>query len=317
MDAMERDDLRRRIEEITDGISLASVSQRAEEQRRVSSSMNAETPLAVLTGIRESQVRLQVLMTDLIRAQEERDNREEIRHRELCTILLSLKQGGASSPTARSVSARSVAETWSEKTTYYYGPVTISSGHHLIACVMMHLDAMLTKHPHFGKVANTDTTFMDIKEWHSLCSACINSDRDSKAGLRIPKPSEHDFKSACALVASTTQGRRPTCDISHVSQLLSDTPALMNTVEWLRISLLKCNGCLSPERSCRFRCLKYPFVTAEGDLCIDTEQKLRLGNRAVHQDVADLKANTKKEYMSLILNSNFRPMEALSKVKER
>lgn len=310
-------DLQSRIKEISDRMSLNSSSKRAGEYRAVSSAIGAESPIGVLTELRESHERMLSLMKEAMLLNEERAKKEERRHKELCTLLIGLGSGGA--PKA-SFSSAMYSGTLSspqpaQRDVSFYGSTTLVSGVHMISCVMMHLDSILIQHPQFRKIHTTDKTFMDIKDWYSMCTNVVNADKNSKVGLRIPKPSDNDFKSTANIIASPVQGRRPVCDASHVSALTSQSPELMNTVEWVRGALLKCNGSLSPERQCRFRSIQHPFVDDNSELNVAKSAKLTMPRRTRHQEFLDLKSTQKKMYMNLILESSFSSDDAMQRSK--
>jgi hypothetical protein len=310
-------DLGARIKDISERISLKQSSDKASRQRYVSSAIGAETPVGILSEIRESQERILSVMKDMMLMGEETQKKEEQRHKELCTLLLALGGGMSSTPKiSSSFSVNTpVSQTVASKAEYYYGAVALTSGVHVISCVMFHLDMILTQHPYFRKIQNSDKTFMDVKDWHNLCSGVVNADKSSKAGLRIPKPNDMDFRSALNIMASQVQGRRPKSDISHISALMSQTPELMTTVEWVRGALLRCVGCLSPERQCRFRSIQHPFINDSLELSISTKAKLTIPLRSRHQSFLDLKSNQRKLYMNLVLDQSFTPDDALQRAK--
>ncbi|MCJ1235323.1 hypothetical protein MMC14_003291 [Varicellaria rhodocarpa] len=310
-------DLQSRIKEISDRISLNQSSKRAGEYRAVSSAIGAESPIGVLTELRESQERILSVMREIVLLSEERAKREEQRHKEICTLLLSLGVGGASKASFSSplYGGAAISPQSSQKNVSFYGSTGLTSGVHVISCIMMHLDSMLTHHPQFRKISATDKTFMDIKDWYSMCSNVVNADKNPKMGLRIPKPSDNDFKSAASIAASPVQGRRPVCDTSHISMLTSQSPELMNTVEWVRGALLRCSGSLSPERQCRFRSIQHPFVNDSSELNVATSAKLTMPRRTRHQEFLDLKSSQRKAYMSLILESSFTSDDAVQRAK--
>lgn len=311
-------DLKSRLQDITERISLKSSAEKANDQRSVSSAIGVESPIGVLSEIRELQGRTVELMKELLLAQEEKEKRDEARHTDLCTLLMGMSMSSPSS-SQQSYTAYGQNNTGGgtpRKSHSYYGNTAITSGTHLVSCVLMHLDAMLIRHPQFRKIQNTDKTFMDMKEWYVLCNAVLNADKSAKSGLRMPKPSDEDFKSACRLIASPVEGRRPTCDASSITALLTQSPALMNTVEWTRTALLRCLGCLSPERYCRFKLIKYPFVNDDSELEVEQVEKVKVPKRDRHQEVMDLKITERKEYMRLILEDNFTSGDALNRVKK-
>lgn len=310
-------DLQSRIREISDRVSLNQFSNTANGYRAASSAMGTETPVGILAELRESQERMLGVMKDAVAVIEERERREEQRHRELCTILLgSTLNGGSKTTPERSTNTGNMQQFQSHgKLQSYYGSTVLTSGVHVVSCVMMHLDSILSQHPHFRKIQSTDKTFMDIKDWYSTCSNLVNADKNSKAGLRVPKPGDNDFKSACRIIASPVQGRRPACDASHIADLVLHSPELMNTVEWVRGALLRCTGCLSPERQCRFRSIHHPFVNEDSELDVARTAKLTMPTRVKHQEILDMKSTQRKVYMNLILEHSYASDDALQRAK--
>lgn len=310
-------DLKRRIQNVSDNISLSKNSGAAEAYRSISSSIGTETPLGVLTEIREGQSRILESIKDLSDTYKEIETSNQRRHQEMCTILLGIaeRDRNASQVVTKTSSVTLPSLSSPSRGNYYYGSHSISNGNYLIACILMHIDSMLHDHPRFKKLQNTDSTHMDVKDWYNICTAIFNADKQSKVGLRIPKPTDDDFREAVVMVASSVSGRKPACDASHLTLLLSKCPAMMATVEWTRTAILKCTGLLSPERTCRLRLIKYPFVTEESELLIETAATLKMPNRWFHQDVLNMKATPKKEYIRLVLEESVKPVDAIGMVK--
>lgn len=102
-----------------------------------------------------------------------------------------------------------------------------------------------------------------------------------------------------------------------MSDVLSESPSIMQSVNWLRLSLVKCRGVLSPERERRFSMLDYPFVGTDGELCVTPSPGTRLPSRSLHNDVSSLKANDRKRYMSLVLAESKTPIAAIGEVKKQ
>jgi hypothetical protein len=304
------DDLKARIRDITEKISLNSNTHKANLHREVSSSIGSETPLSVLTEIRESQGRAVEELKSISQALVEADKKTEERHREMCTLLLGLS-GMGMAPDA-SPTGTGAAQPPSGAPKYYYGSNLIKDGTYLMACILMHIDKILSSHPTFKKIGNTDSTFLDVKDWYVICSSVLNADKSAKAGLRLPKPTDEDFRGAARIVASTVPGRRPECDSAQLALLLTVCGSGMTTVEWMRSATLRCSGVLSPERTCRFRLTEHPFVTEDGELLVKEVVKLQLPVRKIHQEVMAMKVTKRKEYMRLILENSMKPTEALA-----
>ena len=175
---------------------------------------------------------------------------------------------------------------------------------------------MLLSHPMFKKIQSSDSTFLDLKDWFNPCTSALNADKQSKVGLRVSRPIDEDFMSTVKIVASPVRGRKPVCDASHLTLLLSECPAVMNTVEWTTKALLRCTGTLSPEKTCRFRLFSHPDVNGDSELLVEGTSVLKMPNRWMHQDVSSMKANQRKEYMRLILEESVKPIDAMSASKK-
>jgi len=311
-------DLKDRIREISDSLAFNRSSETANSARRISSSVGVETPVVVLSDIRDVQCKTLEVLKDIRSFLVEVDKVQEHRHKELCTVLLGATSGiSAAAPRVGATGQEHpTGRTGVPRQQYYYGSTTILNGSYLLGCIMMHLDLIAREHPFFSRIRNTDNTVADTKSWFNLVSMALNSDKDSKVGLRLPKPGDDDFSSACRIVASPVEGRRPSCDLTHFNSLLVECPALMNTVEWLRQALVKCKGVLSPERECRLGRIAHPFIGEDQELRIANESKLVLPNRAFHSNVALLKATKKKKYMALVLGNSIKPADALAKASE-
>lgn len=311
----DKTDLSARLRSVQDEISLSKSSHLAAGQRFISSSIGAETPIGVLAEIREAQYKLIDEMKKATLMEQEIEKRNQDRHTELCSILLAIAETRSDTRSAsNSVSAFSSREAES-KHRAFYGSHAITNGTYLAACILMHIDAMLQAHPRFKKIQGADTTYLSIKDWFTMCTSALNADKNSKVGLRLPKPTDGDFIAASKIVASSVQGRQPQCDSTHIAILLSECPALMNTVEWLRSALVRCTGVLSPERTCRLRLLPHPFVNESGELLVEKVDTLRMPNKFMYQDIAAMKITDRKEYMRLVLECSVRPADAVGRIK--
>lgn len=114
----------------------------------------------MLSEIRESQERIFSVMKDRLSMSEERHKREEQRHREICTLLLAstTNMSSGSQPRNTFSVASHVLPSTLQKTEYFYSSVSLTSGTHVVSCVIMHLDLMVIHHPHFRKIQNTYKT---------------------------------------------------------------------------------------------------------------------------------------------------------------
>lgn len=303
-------DLKDRIQKISEGLTRDRDASHAGVARQVAAAVGAETPATVLPDIRDINNRTLSVLEGIRDMQIETERNDAVRHKELCTLLMGLMGTGVSSVGSRTPLGSTPQPSGKEQ--YYYGNTALISGVHAVACVLMHLDILATEHPQFQKIQSSDSTFMDIKDWYVTASYLINADKQSKAGLRIPKPSDEDFKAVCRTLAASAPGRRPRCQASNIYSLLTDCPGVMNTVEWVRQALLRCRGILSPEREHRFKYFHHPFINEEMDLAVEPHKIGKLPSRAFHRSVHEMKATQKKVYMKLVLEDDMPYMQAAS-----
>jgi hypothetical protein len=313
----DKNSLQDRIREISDNLAYGRSSESANIARKVSSAIGAETPAVLLSDIRDVQCKTLASFKDLAAQLAEMEINTERRHKEICTILLGAVSGVSSSLASKPELPLRQLHTAATgaKQRYFYGSITISNSSYLIGCILMHLDLISRNHPFFSKIKDTDMTVADVKWWFNVVSTVLNADKYSKSGLRTPKPDDDDFISACQILCSPIQGRRPNRDLSHFINLLSDCSALMNTVEWARQALVKCKGILSPERECRLSRISHPFVTEDQELYLSTDSKLTLPNRSFHARVTLLGGTKRKIYASLILGNSIKPTDAVVKAE--
>lgn len=306
-------EIKDKIKQITDGLARDRGSVQADKARGVASALGTETPATVLPDIRDVNARMLCMLEEMRNLQIETERNAATRHKEMCVLLTGVLNSGPKLGDAHTSYSPATAAT-NGKEQYYYGSTSISSGVHVVACVAMHMDILLSEHPQFQFIQSTDNTFMDMKDWYNLTSYALNADKSSKAGLRIPKPSDEDFKAVCRMLAASAAGRRPRCQVSNLSTLLAEAPGVMNTVEWVRSAIIRCKGVLSPEREFRFRHVSHPFINEDMDLQLAPQKVKKLPNRSFHRGVCELKITQKKEYMNLILERDMQYMDAFNKV---
>lgn len=315
-DSTEDMDLKDKIRKISEGLSRDRSSEQADVARGIAASIGAETPATVLPDIRDINARTLAMLEQMRDLQLEIERNTATRHKEMCTLLMGLMKSGAKGGgTAEPQSGHVITSTGKEQ--YYYGSTLLTSGTHVIACMAMHIDILASEHPQFHNIQSTDSTFMDIKDWYVLAGYALNADKGSKAGLRIPKPSDEDFKAVCRILAASAPGRRPRCQASNIYSLLGECPGIVNTVEWLRQALVRCRGILSPEREHRFKHLHHPFVNEDMDLAVLPQKTQKLPSRAFHRTIHEMKSTQKKEYMNLILEHSVGFMDASGRVMKK
>lgn len=299
MEAIEEDDLKARILSISKKSQADRDRDSAGRARGIASAIGTETPATVLPDIRDINNNVLRVLEQIRDVQLEAENNAAIRHKELCTLLVGVIDSGSVKGGVQHDNLTHASSHTTGK--YYYGPTCLNSGVHAISCVMTHLDIMTTEHPAFSKIQNSDSTFMDMKDWHVLVGYVLNANKSAKAGLRVPRPSDEDFKIVCKTLAASAVGRRPKCQPHSIRSLLTECPGIMNTVEWTRRALISCRGVLSPEREHRFSHIVHPFINEDSDLAVVDHVIGKLHSRTYHRTIYELKSHKKKEYMRLIL----------------
>lgn len=290
------EDLESRLKSIQNKITANGNRETALNAQSVAAAIGAETPVTILSDLRDVQCKTLDMLVQMRDLSIEHERNKDVRHKEVCTLLMGLMSKSSHSTLDGTGIGQSLSSNSSTgKQDYYYGNTRMGSGVHSISCVLMHLDTMLAEHPQFNGIQNSDTTYMDIKEWHTITTTVLRADKLGADALRIPKPSEEDFKAVCRLMAATAIGRRPKCEPSHVKTLMTTAPGVLNAANWVREALLQCKGILSPEREYRFKHLLYPFVDEETELSLEPETRKVLNNRRLHRDVSALKVTQAKE----------------------
>lgn len=84
----------------------------------------------------------------------------------MCTLLLGIAERGHITPSNAQSSLSSIIHESPNraKTGSFYGSNSITNGTYLIACILMHMDTMLSSHPMFKKIKSSDSTFLDVKD---------------------------------------------------------------------------------------------------------------------------------------------------------
>lgn len=316
--------LRSRLEDIGKRMNNVKHAEASLQSSAVSKALGTETTLSVLTDTRGIMSDILVSLAEIkeqnderLRFEKDKAAKEEERHNDLCRILLELERQSRTSSVGHSQQLSPVGAPKSRlQEKYYYGNMTISTGVHAISCVIMHLDTLLINDPKFSSIRSTDTVHMDIKNWYAVCNTMISADKNVKSELRIPKPSDDDFRTVCRVVASTRETYRPMCEAQSIEELTSSATAVMNTVEWVRNTMVTCVGIVSPERTCRFRNLSYPYVNDEGRLNIKISGKVTMPRKSLHKDVSAMSATHKKTYVSLMLTGGYKPVDAIAVAKQ-
>lgn len=150
-------DLKQRIGGLAEGLTRSHINESAERGRGLAAAIGTETSATILPDIRDVGTKCLARLERVEALLEESERNSAVRHRELCTILVGLlNAGGPSSPNTGSVPSTVSAPAGKEK--FFYGATSLSSGAHVIGCVLMHLDVLLAEHPSFQRIQHTDST---------------------------------------------------------------------------------------------------------------------------------------------------------------
>lgn len=198
---------------------------------------------------------------------------------------------------------------------YYYGQWAVKTYAALYGCVIYHLDCISARAEFLLDSESKDSSYMDAKAWGSLVSSLVLGVGDEiKYAIRLPKPSDTDYRAAAEIVCSRYVSQSPTCSAAHVRRLVSDCPEIMSSAHTLIQAFVKCQGSLSVSRARRLSSLRYPFVSQDDELLTDEDSKCRPFPESLHSRFKDLKAEEKKVYFSLTY-SGTKPPIALNKIK--
>lgn len=307
----DKDTVKRYLERITASSDSKANSDAASKALGVAAATGVETNATVLVDIRnlmqktlEATLRVEELMV-------QKEKGDERRHNELAAILVSMSDMRVSTPAPAPQVAVTQLGTRDKAGSYYYSSSRLVNGVGLLACILMHLDSAVGSSEVGRLLETSDSTFMDVKAWTTMCSVLMNGAKNDRIGLRVPKPSDEDFKAAASIVASTLSGRTVKCGPEGVVGLLSSCPAIMVTVEWLRSTTIKCRGLVAPQREAKLSCISHPFVTREGSFNITEVQIKEPTSQDHHHRVSKLKIDKKKEYVKLVVEQRLTCEEAL------
>ena len=305
------------LEPIRKRMLAEDATQDGDKARYVSSAMRVETPVTLLVDTRDIMSSMLSEMCKLRVTAEEAEKNNERRHRELCTILLG---SGGRRDSLSTISSRLATpgspsvEVASRGSHYYYGGTAMRVGYSILACILIHLDMMVARQMEMDNSTSADNVFMSIKDWNTVCHNILNTVAPPKEEVRVPKPSDQDFKTACSIACSTIEGRVPRCEPSQLNTLLSQCPEIMSSVEWLRMGILRCRGLVSPLREKRLSSITYPYINASKELVVAVKRSFKLTPDEHFRKVNSLKQAEKKTFISLVLVSNQSPYTSIYSV---
>lgn len=315
-------EVRNLIDSYQASIKKEQSSEVTKQANGLASSSKVETNTTLLADIRDQVCKTNEILLRLESLHLERERADEKRHADVCTVLLALTRNHPIQPaeTKPSASAPLPSGTARSSDVFYYGSTKITNGGLILACILNHIDILANKIPELEALYKADKSYVDMKAWGTLCVATINAGCKDRAGLRIPKPSDDDFKTAAQIVASPVQGRIPKCDSMHISALIAQCPAIMSTVSWLRLSIIQCKGLLSFQRELKLTSLVHPYFDPEGSPLLDPEFESMVSatvtddETELYVQIPKLKLNKKKEYITSVLIKGMSPENALKLV---
>jgi len=235
----------------------------------VVSAIGTDTPLTVLVDIRQLLIEV---------SNEARQNRELLlqshelnqkHHRESLGYLQQLSDDIRSTHQSAAVQLpmrQAVSNSQSSGDAYYYRGDEIKTTQSLVGCILLHIDAAVSKLTPI-EIGSMDTTVMELKDW--TAAVRILKDADSSMTphtgvLKLPNFNSTESRYSLNIVANPVQGRVTVCKLEHISDIVTTCPGIMNCVEEIRLRILECPGIISATRAKRLASVSYPFVTIWG-----------------------------------------------------
>lgn len=290
----------------------------ADKSRQISSALGTDTPITVLNDIRSMMQDIQKELRDYTRRN---DNMIEImmhsfadiksdnndRHAEIMAYIEKMSTKGL---TTSVIPLRAEKITSSDK--FYYKGDEIKTAPGVIACMLIHLNIMISKEIDTSNDIS-DITPMEFKHWVSAVSILreVDSRKTPNLGvINLPKKTSDEAITALNIIASTVQGRTVVCLIDHLRRLINECPSIVKFTDEIRRRAMLCPGVIG---SSRLRCLtaiSFPYLTNEGALNITTRNPPITGSAIVLSNVRSMKADQKKIYATCILRNGKSPMPA-------
>lgn len=168
-----------------------------------------------------------------------------------------------SSQTASEFGNRSTNTASGGTVTYYYGNWAVKTASAL-GCVMYHVDSLIANTN--AALEYTDVSYMEPKVWASLITLFTQSIDNAKQSMKLPKPSEADFKRAAEVACSRYPGQSVQCGAAQIRALVGVCPEIMSTIQLIIDYCMKYKGVLSQQRTKRLSGIMYPFVDENEDL---------------------------------------------------
>lgn len=286
----------------------------ADNSRSVASAAGVETPLSVLSDIRKMTADTNVMLNSLdskfsaiVELMTEQKNEQRL----LLTKLLEHQNTNTrimQSVEPSEYGTHVISSTGSTNATYYYGQWPVKNAPALLGCILYHLDVLFSSHSS-ANPDEVDVSYMEPKAWSSLVSLLIQSIENSKLSLRLPKPTDNDFKRAADIVCSKYSGQSPQISAVHVRSLVGTCSEVMSTVQVIIEYCTKCRAVLSPARLKRLASTHYPFIDDNEELIVDpTRVKIASLPDAMHQEYNALKAEQKKRFIRSVYSGATAPV---------
>lgn len=302
------------------GDILKRSAELSHQTKAVTSSAGVETPLSILSDVRKGVSEMTTELNSLnskfdtlINIVAEQRNEQRL----LLTRVLESPQGRVADDSSQMTSefgSRSFNTTLGSTTTYYYGQWAVKTAPALLGCVMYHVDCLIANTN--ASLEYTDVSYMEPKVWCSLITMFSQSIVNAKQSMRLPKPSESDFKRAAEVVCSKFPGQSVQCGATQIRALVGLCPEIMSTAQLIIDYCMKYKGVLSHQRTKRLAGIAYPFVDGNEDLVSNPNAaSYRPAPDSIHQKYTQLKLNQKKNYVKF-LSEGVSPPVALRRAGE-
>jgi len=301
----------------------------AEKSRSIASAVGTDTPVTLLTDIRQQlndiqkaidnfTVSIQGVTEYLVEVESRRMEVEDRRHNELLAFINKMSQIPSTSvsipmsPMSMSQSRVSIGSQLDSQVKYFYKGDELKTSQSVIGCMLLHLESMISRSLP-SSIDISDTAIMGLKEWSSACTVLREASSNSTPNigtLSFPKRNSDECNSAINIIATTISGRTVVCKEEHLSMISNSCPAIVRCVEEIRLRAIACPGIISSLRLRNLSAISFPYITKDDTLNITNFNPRAIGSATLYDTVKRFSIKQKKCYANLILEEGKKPMIA-------
>ena len=302
------------------------------ESRVAASSLGSPTPMTLLCDIRSEleTIRREVVDTnttllkyikqrqdddaDVVASARQRDDDVNKILKSLADVTLSQQRPSSQyAETSRSSTPMSPRSYVPSKQDYFYMSKRIATNWDVVACIMCQLDALIAINVVPDNIP--DLTVMEFNTWVAMCKDVCKTASTctlSQGVLDMPKVNHPEMSLCRTVIGSTAQGLVSRFTLENLVKICDECPAVMSTINEVRLRLVKCQGLIGRSRTRRMLSVNYPFVTQAGDLNIAECNDMAIGSKAVLDAVAGFRTTQKNRemYITEVLTNRRQPMAA-------